>query len=121
MEMKGVHQEDWIPIVKQRWQQGYSCEVAAKVAVQKANGLWVDDKALVVKTADFGKDRKEKSLIHCHSRKQIVQRPQQATDRTVKNLYMGQRSYVEVVKGGTNVREGSVTIKAEEIGNRWLC
>ncbi|KAL7264029.1 hypothetical protein ACSBR1_002062 [Camellia fascicularis] len=38
----------------------FSCQVAANVAVQKANGLWVDDKVLVVKSADFGRERQEK-------------------------------------------------------------
>ncbi|KAL7194744.1 hypothetical protein ACSBR1_035056 [Camellia fascicularis] len=34
----------------------FDCLVAANVAIQKANGLWVDDKALVVKFAEFGKE-----------------------------------------------------------------
>ncbi|XP_028054759.1 serine/arginine-rich splicing factor SC35-like [Camellia sinensis] len=34
----------------------YNCSVAAAVVVQKANGLWCDDRALKVKMADFGKE-----------------------------------------------------------------
>ncbi|KAL7196661.1 hypothetical protein ACSBR1_036639 [Camellia fascicularis] len=38
----------------------FDCAVAAKVAIQKANGLWIDDKALEVKDAEYGKERVEK-------------------------------------------------------------
>ncbi|KAL7246161.1 hypothetical protein ACSBR2_001321 [Camellia fascicularis] len=34
----------------------YNCSVAANMAIQKANGLWCDDKALKVKMADYGKE-----------------------------------------------------------------
>ncbi|KAL7260647.1 hypothetical protein ACSBR1_006334 [Camellia fascicularis] len=37
----------------------YSCEVAANVAVQKANGLWVDDKKLFVKFTAFDRSREQ--------------------------------------------------------------
>ncbi|KAL7162427.1 hypothetical protein ACSBR2_042838 [Camellia fascicularis] len=37
----------------------YSCEVVAKVAVQKAHGLWVDDKKLFVKFAAFERNREQ--------------------------------------------------------------
>ncbi|GMP24173.1 hypothetical protein CsSME_00001535 [Camellia sinensis var. sinensis] len=33
----------------------YDCSVAAKMAIQKANGVWCDDKALRVKFAEFAK------------------------------------------------------------------
>ncbi|KAL7198229.1 hypothetical protein ACSBR2_020693 [Camellia fascicularis] len=35
----------------------YDCPVAAQMAVQKANGLWCDNRALKVKLADFEKDQ----------------------------------------------------------------
>ncbi|GAB2299275.1 hypothetical protein Dimus_033346 [Dionaea muscipula] len=31
----------------------YDCSVAAEVAIQKTNGLWIQDKELKVKIADF--------------------------------------------------------------------
>ncbi|KAL7214767.1 hypothetical protein ACSBR1_027034 [Camellia fascicularis] len=34
----------------------YDSSIATKVAVQKANGVWCDDKALRVKFAEFAKD-----------------------------------------------------------------
>ncbi|KAL7253409.1 hypothetical protein ACSBR1_007862 [Camellia fascicularis] len=36
----------------------YDCIVAATVAIQKANGLWVDDRALKVKEAEFKSDQR---------------------------------------------------------------
>ncbi|XP_028082029.1 serine/arginine-rich splicing factor 2-like [Camellia sinensis] len=35
----------------------FYCFMAAKIVVQKANGLWVDDGPLQVKSAEFGKDK----------------------------------------------------------------
>lgn len=34
----------------------YNCSIASDMAVQKAHGLWCDDKALKVKMAEFGKE-----------------------------------------------------------------
>ncbi|KAL7230391.1 hypothetical protein ACSBR2_008807 [Camellia fascicularis] len=39
----------------------YDCPVAAKVAIQKANGVWCGNRSLVVKTAEFG--RKQSGVI----------------------------------------------------------
>ena len=33
---------------------GYDCSIAANVAEQEANGLWVDDKSLSVKIVEYG-------------------------------------------------------------------
>ncbi|KAL7230538.1 hypothetical protein ACSBR2_008916 [Camellia fascicularis] len=37
----------------------FDCSVAATVAVQKVNGLWVDDTAIEVKHVAFGKEKVE--------------------------------------------------------------
>ncbi|KAL7188470.1 hypothetical protein ACSBR1_038347 [Camellia fascicularis] len=34
----------------------YDCQIAAKVAVQKADGIWCDNKSLEVRIAEFGSD-----------------------------------------------------------------
>ncbi|KAL7230882.1 hypothetical protein ACSBR2_009213 [Camellia fascicularis] len=60
----------------------------SEVAVQKANGLWVDDKVIKVKHADFGREKR-------------LNRP-------------------KAVIGKTSDGKGSITLKAEEIGNEWL-
>ncbi|XP_028095932.1 serine/arginine-rich splicing factor SC35-like [Camellia sinensis] len=36
----------------------YDCRVAANVAIQRANGLWVEDRALKVKETDFNSDQR---------------------------------------------------------------
>ncbi|GMP79378.1 hypothetical protein CsSME_00034949 [Camellia sinensis var. sinensis] len=41
----------------------YDCPVAAQMAVQKANGLWCDNKALKVKPADFEKEHGAKPRL----------------------------------------------------------
>ncbi|KAL7230691.1 hypothetical protein ACSBR2_009049 [Camellia fascicularis] len=35
----------------------FNCPVAASVAEEKANGIWVDDKALIVHSAVYGKEK----------------------------------------------------------------
>ncbi|KAL7229902.1 hypothetical protein ACSBR2_008455 [Camellia fascicularis] len=52
----------------------YNCEVVAKVAVQKANGLWVEDKALVVKSADFKREKKQKGYVQPQEKRQRNER-----------------------------------------------
>ncbi|GAB2271171.1 hypothetical protein Dimus_006021 [Dionaea muscipula] len=39
----------------------YDCPVAVEMAIQKTNGLWVKDKALKVKQADFGRKTRPSS------------------------------------------------------------
>ncbi|XP_028115972.1 uncharacterized protein LOC114313753 [Camellia sinensis] len=94
----------------------FSCEVVAKVALQNANGLWVDGKVLLVKNTDFGRERKVDGLMQSQPRNQIVQRSHQAKDRKAENQFMGQRTFVDTVKGSNTVGEVA-TIKVAEIGN----
>ncbi|KAL7190512.1 hypothetical protein ACSBR2_022735 [Camellia fascicularis] len=55
----------------------YDCSIAARVAEHKANGLWVDDKSLAVKIAEYGtRMEKMKKVINgseprCTSKKTI--------------------------------------------------
>ncbi|KAL7216521.1 hypothetical protein ACSBR1_028463 [Camellia fascicularis] len=53
----------------------FDCQVTANVAVQKANGLWVDDRALEVKSADYGKDE-DNSWVKSAQREKVVDRNQ---------------------------------------------
>ncbi|KAL7224649.1 hypothetical protein ACSBR1_026011 [Camellia fascicularis] len=98
----------------------FGCQVAASVAVQKANGLWVDDKVLVVKSADFGREKKEKGYTNPQAKGQGVPRPQWCVSGTGTNQLVGQKLYVQVVKGENICEMGAVTVKAEEVGNGWL-
>ncbi|CAL5354769.1 unnamed protein product [Camellia sinensis] len=94
----------------------YNCSVAADMAVQKANGLWCDDKALKVKMADFAKDygMKYKDGSTTQSRK-FAEKP----IRTHVG-YQGKRSFAEVVSGKVAGSNTTCTIKAYEEGNGWL-
>lgn len=53
----GVVKDVYIPLKRRKVRNTrfafarYDCEVAAEVAVQKANGIWMEDKQLVVKHA----------------------------------------------------------------------
>ncbi|GMP74003.1 hypothetical protein CsSME_00031544 [Camellia sinensis var. sinensis] len=41
----------------------FNCSVAASIAVQKANGSWVEDKALEVKYPEYGREQNRKHPI----------------------------------------------------------
>ncbi|CAL5373898.1 unnamed protein product [Camellia sinensis] len=94
----------------------FSCEVAAKVAVQKAHGLWVDDKKLGVKFAEFERNR-EHGQTHIQPPKQSKYRVEV---RRGPNPFINKKSFAEVVKGTKVLSSGSVSIKAEVYGNWWL-
>ncbi|KAL7252486.1 hypothetical protein ACSBR1_007121 [Camellia fascicularis] len=72
----GVVNDVFIPHKRRRLTASkFGCQVAASVVVQKANGLWVDDKVLVVKSDDFGRERQEKGYTNPQAKSQGVQRP----------------------------------------------
>ncbi|KAL7212350.1 hypothetical protein ACSBR2_015102 [Camellia fascicularis] len=98
----------------------YDCEVAAAMAIQKADGLWCDNKALLVKRAEY-----QKSLRSGLMENKGLQRGEDGK-RTNQRFYWKQvqshgvkKSYAEaLVKGGPSVSE-KVVIKAYEEGNGW--
>ncbi|KAL7263119.1 hypothetical protein ACSBR1_001323 [Camellia fascicularis] len=94
----------------------YNCSVTADMAIQKANGLWCDDKALKVKMADYGKEygTKHKAGPSMQTRK-FAEEP----NRTHVG-YQGKRSFAEVVSGKAAGSNTSCIIKASEEGNGWL-
>ncbi|KAL7214301.1 hypothetical protein ACSBR1_026670 [Camellia fascicularis] len=99
----------------------FDCKVAANVAVQKENGLWVDDKAIVVKHAAFGKEtREEKRLTGSLCLQGRNQNGQRGEDRRWIEVSTDHRSYAEAVIGKTWGGRDSITVKADEIGNGWL-
>ncbi|KAL7264041.1 hypothetical protein ACSBR1_002073 [Camellia fascicularis] len=122
----GVVNDVFIPQKRRRFTASrfgfvrFGCQVAASVAVKKANGLWVDDKVLVVKSADFGRGKQKKGYTNPQGKSQGVQRPQLRDSGKGMNQFVGQRSYVQVVKGENTGGVGAVTVNAEEVGNGWL-
>ncbi|KAL7181638.1 hypothetical protein ACSBR1_040519 [Camellia fascicularis] len=93
-----------------------SLDPKAQVAVQKGHGLWVDDKKLGVKFAEFERNR-EHGQTHIQPPKQSKYRVQV---RRGPNPFTYNKSFAEVVKGTKVPSSGSVSIKAEVFGNGWL-
>ncbi|KAL7199668.1 hypothetical protein ACSBR2_021877 [Camellia fascicularis] len=99
----------------------FDCKVAASVAVQKGTGLWMDDKAIVVKHAAFGKEtRGEKRLTGLVRPQGRNQNGQRGVDRRWIEVSTDHRSYAEAVIGKTRGGRDNITVKADEIGNGWL-
>ncbi|KAL7184468.1 hypothetical protein ACSBR2_026596 [Camellia fascicularis] len=96
----------------------YDCEVAAEVAVQKANGIWVDDKKLVVKHADYDKKGME---VKTRYPPQTMGFPHGGRgEGSVWKPVAGVRTYAEVIKNSYGMESGSVSAQAEEARNGWL-
>ncbi|XP_028087047.1 serine/arginine-rich splicing factor SC35-like [Camellia sinensis] len=61
----GVVKDVFIPFKRRRATNSwfgfvrYDCEVAVNIAVQKANGLWIDNRRLQVKITAYDKGKKE--------------------------------------------------------------
>ncbi|KAL7219503.1 hypothetical protein ACSBR2_012539 [Camellia fascicularis] len=83
------------------------------MAIQKANGLWRDDRALKVKMAKFGKeyDTKRKSI-----RGPLIRKVMEVNHMPTVG-YQRKQSYTEVVRGGNGATTTVRTIKAYEEGN----
>ncbi|GMP74524.1 hypothetical protein CsSME_00031927 [Camellia sinensis var. sinensis] len=94
----------------------YSCEVAANVAVQKADGLWVDDKKLFVKLAAYERSR-EQGKYH-------AQKPPQSHFREElrrgSHHFTNNKTFADVVRGIQIQDKDSIIVQAEEYGNGWL-
>ncbi|KAL7235272.1 hypothetical protein ACSBR1_018715 [Camellia fascicularis] len=99
----------------------FNCPVAASVAEQKANGIWVDDKALIVHSAVYGKEKGDQIRWKQVQRRHLeIRRPSDITGPKRWNQGIDGRSYVEVIKGAQPGGQHTTTIKVEEIGNGWL-
>ncbi|KAL7189769.1 hypothetical protein ACSBR1_039415 [Camellia fascicularis] len=63
MEQEGGVKDVFIPFKRRKLTNTrfgfvrFDCLVVADITVQKANGLWMDDKAIEVKKADYGKEQ----------------------------------------------------------------
>ncbi|KAL7253642.1 hypothetical protein ACSBR1_008059 [Camellia fascicularis] len=99
----------------------YTCSVAADMAIQKADGLWCDNKALRVKKAEYQKGEwKVERDVHRGKTRTVrkVTGQQVLPQIGVKN--QGRRSYAEVVQGGTSSENERLKVKVTEAGNGWL-
>ncbi|KAL7213615.1 hypothetical protein ACSBR2_016195 [Camellia fascicularis] len=95
----------------------YDCSVAVDMAIQKANGVWVDNRNLKVKIAEFGRVNQPKG-----SQSIFQGRGKTAVNNTrfISKSRMESRSYADIVKG-TEDRGGKyLIVRTEEASNGWL-
>lgn len=94
----------------------YDCPVAAKMAVQKAHGLWCDNRALKVKVADFGKGNavKQRSGVAKIGRRNV------GSSNEALGMAQERKTYAQVVSGRGLLANPRPTINAFEVGNDWL-
>ncbi|CAL5419885.1 unnamed protein product [Camellia sinensis] len=102
----------------------FNCSVAAKIAVQKAHGLWVDDRPLQVNHAEFGKekgiDKDGKIPVHRQVQRPVANVVQAGVIRDGARGIRDRRSYAEAVEGKRVGEIENILLKAEEAGNGWL-
>ncbi|KAL7214842.1 hypothetical protein ACSBR1_027091 [Camellia fascicularis] len=94
----------------------YACLVATSMAVQKAHGLWCDNRALKVKEADFGKGKE----VNQRSLKVPVRRWVSGSTSRVPNMVQKGKSYAQALSGKGLAHIASITLSAFEEGNGWL-
>ncbi|XP_028097188.1 serine/arginine-rich splicing factor SC35-like [Camellia sinensis] len=94
----------------------YDCPVATEVVVQKAVGMWCDEKVLQVKRADFGKEQ-QVGLKEAVNRITEQNMNQYRQSTTFRNAPLRSKSFVEIVKGKGASGETTLTVKAVEEGN----
>ncbi|KAL7163897.1 hypothetical protein ACSBR2_039918 [Camellia fascicularis] len=97
----------------------FDCSVAANIAVQKANGLWVEDRELKVNMAEYGRIE-DRSAKRNQSGGNIGGNEDRGRyDRAHHGF---QRSFADVVKDEINTQMGKAdsTIKVNEEGHGWL-
>ncbi|KAL7258469.1 hypothetical protein ACSBR1_004573 [Camellia fascicularis] len=95
----------------------FDCSVVADMAIQKANGLWVDNRNLKVKMAEFGR-------VDQPSRGQPVfqGRGKRAMNNTRINskTRMESRSYADIVEGNEDRGGKNLIARTEDASNGWL-
>ncbi|KAL7264043.1 hypothetical protein ACSBR1_002075 [Camellia fascicularis] len=97
----------------------FDCHVVADIAIQKENGLLVDDMVLVIKKTTFVENFRDEQS---RSRPQIIRKPFETSKNRVKVSFVGQRSFPEVLKRVTPTVAGkaNLSLKVIEEGHGWL-
>ncbi|KAL7257366.1 hypothetical protein ACSBR1_003634 [Camellia fascicularis] len=84
--------------------------------MQKAHGLWVDDKKLFVKFAAFKRNREQGKF---YSQKPQQSHPREEVRRGSYH-FTNKKTFANVVRGIQVMDGDSVIVKAEEYGNGWF-
>ncbi|GAB2299813.1 hypothetical protein Dimus_033866 [Dionaea muscipula] len=106
----------------------YDCSVAAGVAIQRTNSLWIQDKELKVKRANF--ERQSRKLVEQramvtgptgqHMKIQGLERTQTQFMKKMGQEFNDRGSYANVVKTGKTSNKDLPSIRINSIGNGWL-
>ncbi|KAL7250587.1 hypothetical protein ACSBR1_012585 [Camellia fascicularis] len=99
----------------------YDCSIFARIAEQKANGLWVDDKSMLVKAAEYGNRIDERRKLASKLASQPEPRkPFAMSVNRNWNQGIDGRTFADVIKSTDSRCPPKTTIRVEEIGNGWL-
>ncbi|GAB2275811.1 RNA recognition motif-containing protein [Dionaea muscipula] len=107
----------------------YDCMVAAKVAILKTTGLWIDDKELMVKMADFDKSKEKSMKSRGNNVKEVygdMARKTRMIERQVRSTeQQGKRlnpigSYADVVRNAGAKEDTVSLVRGICVGNDWL-
>ncbi|KAH7833336.1 hypothetical protein Vadar_005252 [Vaccinium darrowii] len=107
----------------------YEFEEEAKKAIVKANGLWIDNRSLVVKIANFDKKKEPRKdcFVNNLTRSQncfMQSKPQLRGDNEVRPTYAQVTRGVESVVKGMNAFPSVISVKTSEgsvgEGGDWL-
>ncbi|KAL7197801.1 hypothetical protein ACSBR2_020342 [Camellia fascicularis] len=98
----------------------YDCRVAANVAIQRANGLWVEDRALKVKEADFNSDQRRVVNPNTIGSTKTTKQNTAFVGENVQNNRGMRRTFAEVLTGNRDEGQSRLVVKAREVGNAWL-
>ncbi|KAL7219249.1 hypothetical protein ACSBR2_012351 [Camellia fascicularis] len=99
----------------------YDCSIFARIAEQKANGLSVDDKSLLVKAAEYGNIIDERRKLKSKLASQPEPRkPFAMSVNRNWNQGIDGRTFADVTKSTDSRCPPKTTIRVEEIGNGWL-
>ncbi|XP_028103520.1 serine/arginine-rich splicing factor 2-like [Camellia sinensis] len=117
----GVVKDVYIPLKRRKVRNTrfafvrYDCEVAAEIAVQKANGIWMEDKQLVVKHTDYGKKAMEvKTQYHPQTKGFPNGRKDECS---VWKQAAGVRTFAEVIKNNNGMERGIVSVQCNELSS----
>ncbi|KAL7230767.1 hypothetical protein ACSBR2_009118 [Camellia fascicularis] len=95
----------------------YDCLVAVDMLIQKVNALWVDNRDLKVKMAEFGRE------VHPRGGQPAFQGwGERAVNKDKFNfkVRMDSRSYADIVKGNEGGVGKDLIARTEEASNGWL-
>ncbi|KAF5959503.1 hypothetical protein HYC85_000712, partial [Camellia sinensis] len=97
----------------------FDCHVAADIAIQKGNGLLVDDMVLEVKKATYVKNIRDEQS---RSRPRIIRKYFETNRNKVEVSLAGQRSFAEVLKEVSPIVAGkaNLSLKINDDGHGWL-